>query len=165
MPWNNGPVRLYHGCDALAARAMQTHGIDLTRCRPRTDFGRGFYTTTSEYQAKQWANQRARRNPQNAAKSVAIVIRFDVDRDGLAALQDLVFVMDGPDFYALASYCRTGSMPLHGRARPYDVVYGPVSLWQQRLVIKDCDQISFHTPEALDVLSSPQLHAQGNPYF
>jgi hypothetical protein len=47
----------------------------------------------------------------------------------------------------------------------YDIVYGPVSLWQQKLVIKDCDQISFHTSQALAILPPPVVHAQGIPLF
>lgn len=171
IAWNNGPVRLYHGCDDRSAAAIRTprhpfrHGIDLARCRLRTDFGQGFYTTTSEHQAKQWANQRIRRISKVSPAPVATVIAFDVARDDLAVQEDLVFVVDGPDFYALVNYCRGGFTP-HGRAAGvYDVVYGPVSLWQQQLVIKDCDQVSFHTPGALGILPMAQVHAQGNPYF
>jgi hypothetical protein len=170
--WNNSPVRLYHGCDDRSAAAIQAarpgfgHGIDLARCRPRTDFGQGFYTTTSEHQAKQWANERIRRMSKGALPALAAtVIAFDVVRDDLADQEDLVFVIDGPDFYALVNYCRAGFAP-HGRAAGiYDVVYGPVSLWQQQLVIKDCDQVSFHTDNALKILPTPQIHAQGTPYF
>jgi hypothetical protein len=47
----------------------------------------------------------------------------------------------------------------------YDVIYGPVSGFQQSLVIKDCDQVSFHTLDALNVLPSPDIHLQGNPWL
>ena len=72
------------------------------------------------------------------------------------------------------TYCRSG-LAVHGRERhprfnpagkaPYDVVYGPVSLWRQVLVVKDCDQISFHTTEALKLLPAPHLEDQGSPLF
>jgi hypothetical protein len=47
----------------------------------------------------------------------------------------------------------------------YDVIYGPGSGLQQSLVIKDCDQVSFHTLDALNVLPSPDIHLQGNPWL
>ena len=53
---------------------------------------------------------------------------------------------------------------LHGN-KNYDIVFGPVSLWRQRLVIKDCDQISFHTEAALDILPAPVIHSQGHPTY
>ncbi len=49
---------------------------------------------------------------------------------------------------------------------PYDVVYGPVALWPQTLAIKDCDQISFHTPAAIAMLQGIGLTPPaGAAYF
>ena len=77
----------------------------------------------------------------------------------------ILFSLSTDRIFTLVNYSRAGSPP-HGRvAGPYDVVYGPVSLWQQQLVIKDCDQVSFHTDNALGILPKPQLHAQGKLYF
>lgn len=38
------------------------------------------------------------------------------------------------------------------------MVYGPVTLWPQRLVIQDCDQVSFHTDGATLGLPDPIIH-------
>ena len=64
MAWTNQPLILFHGCAASALQPVNPggigtagapHNIQLPLCRPLTDFGRGFYTTTYEHQAKQWA--------------------------------------------------------------------------------------------------------------
>ena len=39
------------------------------------------------------------------------------------------------------------------------LVYGPVTLWPQQLVIADCDQISFHTRRAVAGLGNANLEA------
>ena len=182
MAWTNQDLVLFHGCADTAlqpanpagiATAPGRHNIQLGLCRPLTDFGQGFYTTTWEHQAKEWANQQARRlSVSTGASPNAVVLRFHVDRNRLAALEDLVFLRETVDFYDLVDYCRSGAAP-HGRAAAssagglvqYDILYGPVSLWSQKLVIKDCDQISFHTSQALAILPAPVVHAQGTPLF
>ena len=91
MPWTNGPLVLYHGCDHISADSIMTpvlpnqHGIHLTQSRALTDFGRGFYTTTSLHQAKNWANSRCRRQIHTASSWLATVLSFRVDRNRLAA--------------------------------------------------------------------------------
>ena len=47
----------------------------------------------------------------------------------------------------------------------YDVVYGPVSLFPQFLVIADADQISFHTDAALRALSTVAIRSHGTPIY
>jgi len=65
--WSNPPLTLYHGTHSHAVGA--TPGLpagsalpgfvpDLSRCRRKTDFGLGFYTTTSLPQAREWASER-----------------------------------------------------------------------------------------------------------
>jgi hypothetical protein len=78
------------------------------------------------------------------------VLGFDLDRDWLATLETLGFVRETRDIWDLVDTCRHGFAP-HQRVYPhgpYDVVFGPVTLWPSILLIKDCDQISFHTPRA-----------------
>jgi hypothetical protein len=167
MTWNNGPLVLYHGCDDVSAQSIMTpvspnrHGIHLAYSRPLADFGRGFYTTTYLHQAKNWANVRCQRlRSATPSRSVlATVIKFEVDRSQLAQLQTLTFVVDNPDYWDFVQHCRQGK-GLHRSTGNYDVVYGPVSLWPQTLVIKDCDQISFHTDLSLAVLLTPTIAAQ-----
>jgi len=55
------PLTVFHGTDDSIARARTTpkgsrlspFRVNLAHCRPNTDFGQGFYVTTSEHQAKQ----------------------------------------------------------------------------------------------------------------
>ena len=170
MPWANADLVLYHGTESDQLRSIglkpNPHGLSLARCRTATDFGQGFYMTTSEHQAKQWANikQEDASNP----NAQAVVIRFEIERNTLASLQSLVFIVDNPDYWNFVKFCRKGSPP-HGR-RPsspaeYEVVYGPLAMYKQILVLKDCDQVSFHTQNALNQLPSPELHVRGNPRF
>lgn len=168
MPWTNSPLVLYHGCDDVSATSIQIpvspnrHGIHLAYSRPLADFGQGFYTTTYLHQAKNWANVRCQRlhsaNPSQPFP-LATVLRFEVDRNLLAQLQALTFVVDNTDYWDFVQHCRQGRGP-HRQTGNYEVVFGPVSLWPQTLVIKDCDQVSFHTALALSILPTPTVEAQ-----
>jgi hypothetical protein len=82
----------------------------------------------------------------------------------LASLESLSFVLETPDFWALVDDCRSRFPPHQrtGRQPEYDVVYGPVTLWPQRLVIKDCDQIGFHTLGAAARLPRAVLFKKAN---
>jgi len=126
MAWNNGPLLVHHGTDAGSAQAIAPlisghgHRINLALTRLISDFGRGFYTATNGYQARQWANQRALRLGAGAA---ARVISFSIDRTSLDALAHLAFVSDDADIYHLVVFCSHGH-PNHGRTGgPYDVVH------------------------------------------
>ena len=86
-----------------------------------------------------------------------LVLQFDLDRDWLASQEMLVFVREAPDFWDFVTHCRAG-LTVHARAQPnvaYDVVFGLVTIWQQRLLIQNCDQISFHTTAAVGYLNQP----------
>ena len=178
--WNNDDLVLYHGCTEQSllgtnpngiAVGTLPHRISLTAGGRRTEFGRGFYATSRIDQAKNWAHLQARKL---AAKTLskttpnAVVLRFDVSRNKLADLEALVFTNENCGFWPFVAYCRSGSVP-HGRSTgrqmEYDIVYGPVSIWPQRLVIKDCDQVSFHTVTALNVIPALSVAITGNPYF
>ncbi len=125
MPWINGDIVVYHGTDNLSGSAIRLSGLDPNRFNPKTDFGKGFYVTTSLHQAQQWANQRCRStthlNPE--------VLEYHLLRDVIENLSRLTFVIDTTDYHEFVEYCRPGQTN-HGplpRATPYDVVYGPKS--------------------------------------
>jgi hypothetical protein len=62
MVWNNRRyLTLYHGTDLTSATNICSNSIQLNFCKPITDFGQGFYTTTYLHQAKNWANIRVLR--------------------------------------------------------------------------------------------------------
>jgi hypothetical protein len=176
MPvWVNGNLVVYHGTDTQALTAhgrlhpgdkIDRFAVNLTLCRPATDFGRGFYTTTSLQQAKEWANARMRRvaAPAGLRPNLGLVLQFDLNRDWLATQETLVFVRAIQDYWDFVTHCRAG-LAAHSRSLPrsphdpYDVAYGLVTIWPSRLLIQDCDQISFHTDRAARVLRQPRVAA------
>ena len=176
MPqWNNPPLRVFYGTDSFsiatalpaAGAPLPTFAVNLAMCRPFSDFGQGFYTTTRLHQARQWANKRVL-NFSPRTGLFAIVIRFDLDRDWLAGLDTLAFVRPIRDFWSLVtdSYAGfTAHQRLPPSPTPYDVVYGPVTLWTQTLVINDCDQVSFHSQRAVAGLNNPHLHQTASYTF
>src|SRR5262245_42577985 len=101
MPWNNGPLTIYHGCDDVYANSILipnppwAHGVNLAVGRQSTDFGQVFYTTTNLHQAKNWANGRAKRLRHLVPRRIATVLSFTIDRDQLANRNILCFVTEG----------------------------------------------------------------------
>lgn len=160
--WTNPSLVVFHGTDLASARVLTSasggrdHAIDLGSCRLRTDFGQGFYVTTVERQAQDWADRRVGRRPPG---SMAAVIRFEIDRDELAKCADLVFSNPAGDdaYWTFVRHCRLAMIPVHGRETPYDIVVGPVSLWTQRQLMRDCDQIGLHTERSLALLRRPVI--------
>jgi Protein of unknown function (DUF3990) len=159
-PWTNQDLWLYHGTLLHHAKDI-LKGVDLARSKPRTDFGRGFYTTTLKRQARAWAWTLSLRSP----GTVPAIIQFTVDRNLLSRLDTLWFVrgnFDAADFWSLVHHCRGTGGP-HRRGlldryrKPiewYVVVVGPVAaFWQQRAAILDADQASFHTKKAAKLLN------------
>jgi hypothetical protein len=144
--------------------------INISLCRPFTDFGQGFYVTTNLHQARQWANAKVVRTPGTAFR--APVLAFQLNRDQLAEQETLCFVRPIRDFWDLVHDCRN-MWPPHQRtprSRPtirltnYDVVYGPVTLWPSILTIQDCDQISFHTQSRMpDLVADPVTGRHTDP--
>jgi hypothetical protein len=170
MPWNNGPLSLYHGTVGPHARDILTNGIRLACCTLKTDFGKGLYATRIRAHAEIHAQHRYRellddfvratqtsdtgRDPEYAA-----VIEFRVRRDPLGALDTLAFVQPTTDWLEFVTHCR---LPSYGHKSPgndYDVVFGPMFADDGTgNAIPDCEQISFHTPRAIGALSSIQIH-------
>ena len=90
----------------------------------------------------------------------------------MAGLDHMAFVREdfapNSDYWQLVAHCRSGNNHARAgtsRAAYYDVVYGPVSLYLQFLVIADADQISFHTKDSLKVLTTAAIISRGNPVY
>jgi hypothetical protein len=133
----------------------------VARGRHNTDFGQGFYLTTYDHQAAQWANGKVRRHLRaTGARLRAVVLSFSIDRDLLATADTLAFVAATADYWDLVHDCRLGfgSHRRPGTKTNYDVVYGPVSLWRQELVIHDSDQMSIHDQLLADKLPTPLVY-------
>jgi hypothetical protein len=157
-PWNDQNILLYHGTsDLWTASILQA--VDLRQAQPLTDFGQGFYTTTNLDQARRWANDVARTWGGSPA-----VIEFDVERNALAQQQCLFFIRSDTlavDSWSFVQYCKTiqGDHRRRYTAGYYDVVAGPVpGDWKKQSVIRESDQVSFHTNAAVDVLNQLPAH-------
>lgn len=169
MVWNtnnNKELNLYHGTDLNSAEKILKNSINLQYCRKLTDFGQGFYTTTYLHQAKNWANLRCLRlsRKKNLSRPVAAILGLKISYNLLSTLKTLCFVTEGSsnqsDYWDLIRNCRTGKKHYQVSSsidEYYDVIFGSVSLWPQTLVIKDCDQISFHTDASIKALNTVNI--------
>jgi len=152
-------MKLYHG---------STVGVetpDLKKCRPETDFGRAFYTTTSVVQAEQWARIKQKR----AKANIAVVSIFDFNEKHLYSNMFKVRYFDQAtqEWLAFVVNNRRGI-----ETEQYDLVMGPVAndalyatilLYEQGVITTTTaieqlkthtlfDQLSFHTERALELL-------------
>lgn len=172
-------VWLWHGTAEPRVRNIQ-RGIDLRYCQRKTDFGRGFYTTTYQNQAREWATQTTltARLLQRDRSIRAAIIGFCVPLDDLPPLHCLPFVRPEPSnelFWSFVRHCRgfptsDANNPNHYPDPPecthlyphpaggscYDMVCGPVARkWGRRpQVFLSYDQYSFHTPASVAMLNA-----------
>lgn len=177
MSWQNDDLVLFHGCTNYALQPHNAqgiaigslpHGISPAVGAKKPDFGPGFYATTWLRQAKNWANLRVRKERSRYSNPIATVLRFTAKRDDLASLESLVFVSERGDYFPFVGYCRAGMRPHapnSNRSRPYDIVYGPISLLGQTHTINNSDQICFHTFNATGKISTVSIESQGSPLF
>jgi hypothetical protein len=159
--WNTADdiVTLWHGCLANAAVGIQRNGIDLSLCRPGTDFGQGFYVTSLENQAEQFAWKRY--TDQARRKWRPALIRFRLRWDLLSVLSSINFVVPFDDplrFWSLVLHCRNSVPPgTHKLSKDvwYDLAMGPVARkWKTQ--VEDwpySEQISIHTPQAAAIFN------------
>ena len=158
-PWGNQDLVVFHGTNSLHQASILA-AVNVSLGRTRTDFGRGFYTTTDLPQARAWAGRISARVP----SSSPAIVQLTLSRDELAKLKSVWFAranMSALDYWSLVTYCRAGA-PSHARLIPpgwYDVAVGPLAAsTQRRAYYRDSDQISFHTTAAEIVLNaSPKV--------
>jgi hypothetical protein len=148
-PWTNQDLVLFHGTIDLVWTNPLTDPITVAAGRSSTDFGRGFYTTTSLPQARSWTYQMSRRR----RGSSPLVLEFTLSRDDLAGLESVWFVRgdwQADDYWSLVRHCRGGRDHARAGIRSwYDAAVGPLaSTWQNRMTFLNADQISFHTPDS-----------------
>lgn len=152
-------MRLYHGS------IMVVRTPNVARGRRNTDFGKGFYTTTSYEQAARWA--RIKRDRQESAKAVVTVYEFDEQ------------LLESPDFNVMHYHGATENWlnfvianRRNSSPHDYDMVMGPVAndslyvtitMYEKGDLSAEAaivqlrthtlfDQLSFHTPAALKML-------------
>ncbi len=167
-------LTLWHGCTSEDAKRILTPPyIDLSKSRPDADYGRGFYTTTIERQARHWAWQKyyAVQEAEQGGENSPMIVGFRIPRERLAALNALYFVVNDYNddvLWSLIHHCRKSTADsvldhLHPTRSPawYDVVAGPIAAnWRQRTAIAGADQISFHTDAALAVIIDATIGKQ-----
>lgn len=150
---------LFHGSTQIVQQP------DLKFCRKNTDFGKGFYTTTSKAQAEQWCNILQKRD-KNAQKIVS-VFEFDESllKDNFFIVRDFNGVSEAWLDFIFAN--RNGF-----KTDFFDIVLGPVAndslyatlqIFEQGIITKEqaierlkthtlVDQISFHSQRAVEML-------------
>jgi hypothetical protein len=153
-------MKLYHG--------TFTHDIkqpDLQKCRQKTDFGKGFYTTKSFEQAKKWAI--LRKNRFRVEK--AYVVEYEIDDSILSSGEYKIKHFDGATKEWLEFVFNNRK---NIATETYDIVMGPVAndslyatllLYEQSVLSVEAsiaqlkthllfDQLSFHTTKAIEAL-------------
>jgi hypothetical protein len=144
----------YHGTTAEYAQSIRTNGIDLSKGSTFSDFGQGFYMTTSKDEALLSASRRYGLNNLDA-------VEFQVPNSQLNELSSLNFPTADADWAKFVGTQRLEQPSLellHG-GEPYDMVTGPlfrkftssgeVLPWENRL-----PQTSIHTEKAVDLFKN-----------
>ena len=154
-------MKLYHGSN------LHISAIDLNRCEPFKDFGKGFYTTAIPQHAHERALNVA---AENGASPV--VTAFDFDETALEHCNLLVkrFLTPSVEWVEFVMRCRDRKLPQPPHA--YDIIEGPIAndkmrtqfaLFERGIIdmdtvlrrityIEETHQISFHTPAAVSLL-------------
>jgi hypothetical protein len=159
-------MRLYHGSNTKIAE------IDLAKCRPYRDFGKGFYLTTLAEQAARMAKRTVRLYGGHPNVST-----FEFDANEAESLKMLMFTAVSQDWAQFVINNRLRSFrdftnPLSNHDNKYDIVFGPVANDDLALLFRqfsdgiiDLDtlshgleskqlnnQFSFHTPAGIALL-------------
>ena len=105
---------LYHGS------YIEIDEIDLSKCKPYKDFGRGFYLTKFQKQAKTWGDRLGREH-----KTTGIVSEFEFDEYAYEDedLRVLIFEKYDEQWLDFIVLNRSNSKQVHD----YDIIEGPIA--------------------------------------
>lgn len=151
-------MKVYHGSLEIVEHPK------ILQPNRKLDYGEGFYTTTSEKQAKEWVERRMLEN--NCIYGYINIYEFDNEK--LAVLKSLLFPEPTEEWAKFVMANRTQK----GFSHDYDIVYGPVAndrvyfqfglyesgaisvetLIRELKTYKLVDQYLFHTEKALTSL-------------
>jgi hypothetical protein len=153
-------MKLYHG-----TYFPEFKQPDLSKCREKTDFGKGFYTTTSFEQAVKWAILRKNRSQ---AKE-AYVAEYEIDETILSSEEYKIKHFSGAtkEWLEFVFNNRKGL-----EVEVFDMAMGPVAndslyatllLYEQGVLSVEAtitqlkthtlfDQLSFHTSKAIETI-------------
>ena len=107
---------VYHGSYTEISK------IDLSKCEPHKDFGRGFYVTKIKEQAETWAARKGRKFGHNGA-----VTKFKFYESVYSNSAYKVLVFDKYDDKWLDFVTLNRRLDLPQPAHDYDIVEGPVA--------------------------------------
>ena len=148
-------MMVYHGSLEIVVHPA------ILRPNRRLDYGEGFYTTTSEKQAKEWVERRMFEQYANAG----YINVYEFDDSAMPSLKTLIFPEPSREWAEFVLENRTKRNFTHD----YDLVYGPVAndrvylqfglyesgvisietLIRELKTYKLVDQYLFHTEKAL----------------
>jgi len=118
---SSGDITFYHATSEAFAKDIANNGINLSKGSGNTDFGGGFYITTNEYQAEEWAWK-------NFASGVPTLVEYSIPAVDLAPgmLCGHVFSSANSSWQSFVLAMRT-NQPSPGGAG-YAFVEGPLLL-------------------------------------
>ena len=106
-------MRVYHGSLEIVRHPM------ILLPNRKLDYGEGFYTTTSEKQAKEWVERRMVEQHANAG----YINIYEFDDKTMQKLKTLLFSVPSKEWVEFVMANRTR----RGFTHDYDIVYGPVA--------------------------------------
>lgn len=109
-------MKLYHGSNTII------ESIDLSKCRPYKDFGKGFYLTDIQEQARRMAARTVRMF--NGTPTVT-TFEFDLDKAIAEGLKILTF--DAPDSEWARFVMQNRDINIEQPSHDFDIVIGPVA--------------------------------------
>ena len=150
-------MKLYHGSNTIIEQPQLLKPIRTL------DYGSGFYTTTSEQQAREWIIKKTKDDGNHKYVNI-----YEINKDDLRQLKVLRFDKPTDEWVDFVMHNRQDETFIHN----YDIVYGPVAndrvylqfgLYEQGLISKATllaelkvykliDQMLFHTEKAMQIL-------------
>ncbi|MFC7321966.1 DUF3990 domain-containing protein [Halobacillus campisalis] len=119
--------RCFHGTTDFNARNI-LRGIDISKGRYSTDFGKGFYLTSSYDQALDWANKMRRGSIAIKPKPALVVIELNIDylNEIMLDSQGEVFTHPNEEWARFVYNCRQKGYN-NSMIHDYDFVAGPLA--------------------------------------
>lgn len=143
-------MRLYHGSTMTVRKPV------LSRGRSKTDFGKGFYTTTGREQAEKWAQIKKNREGNNE-NIRAIVSVYEFDETILNSERYNTMHFDGAtvEWLDFVVGNRRGEF-----THSFDIIMGPVANDKLYATISLYENGVLDAPAAIEQLKTHQLFDQ-----
>lgn len=109
-------MKLYHGSN------IAIESIDLSKCRPYKDFGKGFYLTDIQEQARRMAARTVR-----MFNGTPTVTTFEFDLDKARAMGLRILTFDAPNSEWARFVMQNRDINIEQPSHDFDIVIGPVA--------------------------------------